>query len=821
MFINPNAGSVTGGDRSIQQNPASGTPAQALPQPGKGGLQGTMVSVGEGSTAALREDAAQAQGRFGGVFSAFWQAAEMFTFALHGDLLDDDAEVRSEVDRDATVRTDTHDNDTLSEVDDETSSGVDDGTLSEVDDETLSEVDDDDDEFFDCDDDGVAAFNARLLERQALPDGPIGSPPLTLDDVEILPLSALLDVAGEPDLHGESASPAVRETVAQQTQQQQDGIFSRLITYGGNVLKAAASATTEAISSVASAAFSHLTGAVAPVAGSGSVADGQKTVSERNLARAGEVVGEIDNEMAKLNETLRLMGGDELRVPNGERLNVPTLSTWDTLSRWNHQARGALSAGLTTLGWSTAAVAIPTAASVITSPIGWTPTGIGINATAVLGGAYLGLSALRDFPELATREGALNAVKGAMEKVAPLFRELDNLIAQERSRQTAGERTMLVSLERAPRMDALQRELAQVGEALKAAPSDATQGSASHHTLALGDGQARTQTLDLAAPARSAFQSFFGSIARGLSSVGRFLADLPNVPGRLLERRAAGKSELAYTQGPGSNALNQLASPRAGGIVHLGLVDQVRGGAPATGDATREETEMLRQMRIGENLTHALRALDKPAFGAIAVGEGSQQVAITANLTTARAMAWYFDGAARDGKGQEPTVTRNADGSLSVADPDRKLYSFLMHAPSVYTGAMIGGTGGEPGRLTLDDHRRGFPNGARGMQFETSLNAQGGTELRVRFIAGQARPVFNPLANEHKLLLSMYRALRNPAPVGERQADFSGWSREKLEAHRDSLLASLQREAGLMAGDQQQIRDLQDWQNPAFLAGRG
>ncbi|MFP3740770.1 hypothetical protein SB860_38675, partial [Burkholderia sp. SIMBA_019] len=60
---------------------------------------------------------------------------------------------------------------------------------------------------------------------------------------------------------------------------------------------------------------------------------------------------------------------------------------------------------------------------------------------------------------------------GAAEAAKHITRkQLDNLIAQEASRQTATDRTMLVSLERAPRLDALQRELAQVGEALKTAP---------------------------------------------------------------------------------------------------------------------------------------------------------------------------------------------------------------------------------------------------------------------------------------------------------------------------------------------------------------
>lgn len=806
MFINPNASRVVGGEAPSPQD-TPGTTASRIgssPQPGQGGLQGTMVSVGEGGTAALRDDAAQSRGWFGGMFSALWQAAGDFTAAMHGDPLADDDAVRAESDVHDEVRTDVDEDD------------------------ALTEVDDDGEEFFDCDDDGVAAYNARQQERHGLPDGSAGQSPqaLALDDVPILPLSSLLGDAGEAQgVRVEADTLPARESVQQETQQQQEGIMGRLLRYGGTALGAVTSTVVGTASSVARAVGGYLPGGSTPAAESASAAASQP-VSERNLARAGEVAGKIDEQMAKLNEQLRRMGGggDALRVPAGERLNTPTLSTWDTLSRWNHQVRGAFSAGLTTLGWTTAAVAIPTATSVITTPMALSPTSVGINATAVLGGAYLGLTALRDFPELASNRAALSLVESRLASLQPQFKELDNLIAQEASRQTATERTMLVSLERAPRLDALQRELAQVGEALKTAPSVPVQGAEPRHAVALGDGQARTQTLSLAARAKSAFQSFFGSIARGLSSAGRFLADLPNVPGRLLERRAAGKSELAYTQGAGRSALGILSAPRDGGIVQGGVDVRVMQRAADAGGASLALPDVRRQMHIGENLTHALRASDKPAFGAIAVGEGTQQVAATASLTTARAMAWYFAAAAyaqEIGNTQPPAVTRNTDGSLSVADPDRKLYSFLMHAPSVHTGAMAGEGGTrEPGRLTLDDHRRGFPDGARGMQFETALNAQGGAELRIRFVAERAQPVFTPLANEKDVLLSMYQALHSPAQTAGPQADFSGWSRERLQAHQSSLIDALQRETALIAGDQQQIRDLRDWQNPAFLAGR-
>lgn len=181
MFINPNAGRVVGGEQlPPQEHTAATTVGTTAPQPGTGGLQGTLVAVGEGGTAALREDAAQAQGWFSGALSAFWQAAEAFTFAMHGGPMDDDTEVRAEGDAGDDLRTD------------------EDATLTEVE-------DDDEEEFFDCDDDGVAAYNARQLERQAMPGGASG--PASLVDGPVLPLSSLLDDIGELEVPGWRPTP--------------------------------------------------------------------------------------------------------------------------------------------------------------------------------------------------------------------------------------------------------------------------------------------------------------------------------------------------------------------------------------------------------------------------------------------------------------------------------------------------------------------------------------------------------------------------------------------------------------------------------------
>ena len=148
----------------------------------------------------------------------------------------------------------------------------------------------------------------------------------------------------------------------------------------------------------------------------GAVQSPTETFSDQNLAKANELVKKIDTKMKLLNLQLRALGVEGANSTTGanaprEQMDQPELSTGDTLKRWYYRARGGASAAVTTLGWAT--VGAGTTAVGANLP-GLSPEMLTIRATALLGGAYMGLSALRDFPELATNHAAIAMLNDEM-----------------------------------------------------------------------------------------------------------------------------------------------------------------------------------------------------------------------------------------------------------------------------------------------------------------------------------------------------------------------------------------------------------------------
>jgi hypothetical protein len=243
------------------------------------------------------------------------------------------------------------------------------------------------------------------------------------------------------------------------------------------------------------------------------------------------------------------------------------------------------------------------------------------------------------------------------------------------------------------------------------------------------------------------------------------------------------------------------------------------------GGTTQPLLEVRRQIVTGENLSRAILSSKEGTFGAVVVQDESGKLPVTANLTTARSLAWYLDTLAQESEHVDPNapkVQRGEDGALMVSDPDGKLYGFLMHVPTAYTSSMTSeGQSPTPGGLRLDDYHNGFPQGGRGMQFERTLDKDGNFVVRITFPKEQGKPaVFTPLGNERQALMRMYEAMHTSGQVLSGNTDYSDWTRERLEARRDFLIDELERQTKLMSGDQDQITQLEDWQNPAFLTGR-
>ncbi|WP_429499543.1 hypothetical protein ACQUFY_17040 [Robbsia andropogonis] len=652
-------------------------------------------------------------------------------------------------------------------------------------------------------------------------------------DIPLMSLSTFMRPDETPTLA--LGDKGARDASENQIQEQQAGLMARALGFGGWMLGGAAgvmggvvgmaggvvgSVATVAKDALVDALPAALTGQETVQSSTDATPAAPVSLANRNLEEAEKVSSGIRDKMHKLNLQLTALGYD-LATKSGkqpkELLDAPQLNYTDTGVRWYHQARGALSAVMPTLGIAAAGAGV----AVVGDAVGTVTASLPLKALALLGGGYLGLSALADYPELATDHAARTLIKATLTDVQKDMARFDDLVGQERARFTAEARALVVSDARTPRLQALQAELSNVTEALeKIENGEVSPVAPVLHQVEISDGAARTQTLGLADRARAAFSSAFASIARGLENIGRFVEDLSNV----FERRAADKAEQAYAHNA-RDMLRALQKAPPHTLLSGGIDVRARERAEAHG-ARIDTLEVRKQFHMGENLALALINQEGQAFGAVKIGTEGNAYAAAATLTTARALAWYLESIAPTGHANDPTrtvpqVTRNADGSLTINDPDRKLYSFLMNVPSAHTSAMDSTEGRQSVGFTIDDHRQGMPQGMHGMRFEIRLGTDGTEQLHMSFIENHAAPVFAALGDESDMLMQMHNAIHSsePQPVTQGQ-DRSTWPEERLRLRQAELVNELQREITLYKGDQAQVAALGNWQNPTFFSGR-
>jgi hypothetical protein len=103
------------------------------------------------------------------------------------------------------------------------------------------------------------------------------------------------------------------------------------------------------------------------------------------------------------------------------------------------------------------------------------------------------------------------------------------------------------------------------------------------------------------------------------------------------------------------------------------------------------------------------------------------------------------------------------------------------------------------------------------MQFERALDEEGNTVLRMTFPKEQGQPIFKPLSNQRQVLMGMYEALHSSSQTIGGSTDYSNWTKEQLQTRYDFLNSELERQGRLIMSDQEQIEQLQNWQNPAFV----
>jgi len=537
---------------------------------------------------------------------------------------------------------------------------------------------------------------------------------------------------------------------------------------------------------------------------------------QRNLAKIEQLLDEIESVLRHLDRELQSRDPRHQPVmPSSLRL-LPAQTGSQYARSWGYSLRGAASAASSATGWAAVAAGLPYV-------VGLTGNFLAQMA-AVFGGSYIGLSTLRDLPDQARQNAANLAIQDAMQEVEKLQRDLEPLIQQETIRKNAMDRIISVAAERQHRVRALENKLVALENAIlsaRAVPYPNIAGL-SIDALHVGDGEQREQSLSMLASARQAFQEFLSTVntglavaansvcrpldsaaaalGQGLSTVGRTIHRVIATPGALLDRYNAYQAEIAYQNGEGKSLF----------------------WAPT----------MANQLRTGEKIARALYTSDDPTPGAVALPGVRQPTTATANLTTARALAWYLDTAAtfsaetaRDAAA--PTVRRLPDDSLLISDANGHFYDFLMHAPTAYTVSMVDATVHHdtvmPGVFQLHDYYAGFPGGNRGIQFERIVDENTGTfALHMRFVNEHAtfgiQPAIISLRNDDHIVNRAYTSKRiHQAQHSILTADeFENMSIDDLAIARASVIAELGRHIKLAQGERQQLEQLKNWEHPSF-----
>ncbi len=576
--------------------------------------------------------------------------------------------------------------------------------------------------------------------------------------------------------------------------------------------------------------------------------------SDRTLDSITSLFAQINAKTDQLNRDLANLANETITPQSGEagKLNESAETMGAQFNYFKNRMMGGFQAIISTTGQLAVATIIPTASSYL-------PVSFGVKAFSGLAGAYLGMDALNNFPSLANDHAALKTVNDFQKKVDPLFQKLNQLISQEKLRQTLSERIALTSHERDARVDAIQQDLDNLGNQIDKVIGEKTpsleeflgdtepDAGSDGSPVTPGDVKEGTQPPPGPNFIRRGFAAVFSSIFEAFSRLSSLLSELPLISSRDTSRDVNEENEFRKAFKTPLNALARASEYSAYNTDSHVRALVKEGVDPKNMGEVRKEQK--REFHIGENLTETIKSSNSGAFGVVVVTDElsrdpknkdsvADQYAVPASLTLARSMGTYFSMLAPSpGDASKNGVMRNPDGSLSIDDPEGKLYNFLLAVPSAYTATMVGSSRREAhARLTIDDPTRSFPGGASSMQVEVALkhgedgkplrdsNGNFITELKVSFLTEQARPVFTPLANESRVLNDVHTQSRAEAlkaeeaeAIGKTQPgaiDYTGWDLSRLLQRQDELIAQLEQETALLQIDQNRFMNLQYWEHP-------
>ncbi|MET4580089.1 hypothetical protein [Ottowia thiooxydans] len=561
-------------------------------------------------------------------------------------------------------------------------------------------------------------------------------------------------------------------------------------------------------------------------------------VSEATASEAKKITADIETKLAQLYRALiHTYQTPELALqhPGGSGLVLGNAPDDEERSVLRIRALAALQVMGRAVSSIAVAATLPAAAAEPT-------TGFVARIFAFLSGVVLGSRALSRIPENANLRAAANHITEVMNEVDALLDKLNALVRQERMRTASTSRALLVSLERDDHIKTLDRQIEQLQSALaRASTLPAGSTVIQNRPVALGRGEARALMLERMADSKSVFGAIFSLVGRALTSLGIFMAGLPSFFFGDSARTESERSERAFSANY-KDALIKLSSraenSRLDAVEDPIRLMEMRG--LSINEILIGQEEAGRQLCRGENLHSLIRAGSNLVLAELVVGDGAMTYLVPSNVTIVRDLASYIAVMADKPAGdlEAPLARTDSSGALLTADPDGKLFNFLMSMPTAYTANMVGqASGRHSGIMTIDHHGAGFPGGARSMQFERvfkrdedgqlSLDGEGKpiTEVRISFLIKQSNPVFTPLAKELEKVkdfmviraIAANRARRESTEATENVKVASVLADFHVEELQQVLreLNEEKAEVGvLMAADLEQVNALKRWRYP-------
>lgn len=564
------------------------------------------------------------------------------------------------------------------------------------------------------------------------------------------------------------------------------------------------------------------------------------TLAEQNLRRALDLADHIEAKLHHMDTRICAITGSKMLAPLAGRLDTPELSTWDTIQNFSARTQGTVTSVLdATIGVATG-VAI---GGVATTGI----LGLGLGATALSGGTILALKNLRDAPNNANNQAVINIIRDSLPGIQKDLAELSALMNQEQHRQHVAQRIMVTTALRYEHCSALDRSIKAMEKELHARRTNAINAEPPSEDSPKPVSAQQVALAEIAPADDTQRRSVLSTLAQTRDALYEVLNAIIEVFTRLRDQLffTLNSSEAATISTSDKNAedafkktfepmLQDLARYHIrtldSGAHVIALQDLKRGNSesPLTSQA------LLTDIRIGQNLTRTILSAERN-FGAVkyTANEGAQPrpYAVPSNLTTVRAIARYLDAQSSSNMrspalaSSAPDIAQQIDGTITIADPDSKLFSFLAGAPSAYANFLTEAdiaVNADPldshiGRMTITDYSSSFPGGANQMEFEGIVDSKGNQFLAVRFSTVDKVTMSRP---DSATLDTMLRNLADKIVLNEapdETFDYSKMSDQEIWTQLDKLNQACDAQITLIKEDQRQIAALNQWQNPLYL----